>query len=122
MLGRTDLVGRLATAMPSLANRVVGAEPRSLVRKALRAGHRRLRRAPAAAVRPAAVLHVVRASARRCASRTRQGSVAVFPTCLVEYQDPAIGQDLVKVYERNGIECTLATDVQLLRRAVAAQR
>ena len=33
--------------------------------------------------------------------------MAVFPTCLVEYQNPAIGQDLVKVYERNGIECTL---------------
>ena len=31
----------------------------------------------------------------------------VFPTCLVEYQNPAIGQDLVKVYERNGIECSL---------------
>ena len=36
-----------------------------------------------------------------------QGKVAVFPTCLVEYQNPAIGQDLVKVYERNGIECSL---------------
>jgi Fe-S oxidoreductase len=31
----------------------------------------------------------------------------VFPTCLVEYQQPGIGHDLVKVYERNGIECTL---------------
>jgi Fe-S oxidoreductase len=37
----------------------------------------------------------------------RQGSVALFPTCLVEYQHPAIGKDLVKVYERNGIECSL---------------
>jgi Fe-S oxidoreductase len=33
--------------------------------------------------------------------------VALFPTCLVEYQNPAIGQDLVKVYERNGVECSL---------------
>jgi Fe-S oxidoreductase len=32
----------------------------------------------------------------------------VFPTCLVEYQKTDIGQDLVKVYERNGIECSLA--------------
>jgi hypothetical protein len=32
----------------------------------------------------------------------------VFPTCLVEYQQPQIGHDLVKVYERNGIECSLA--------------
>ncbi len=37
----------------------------------------------------------------------RQGRVAVFPTCLVEYQQPSIGHDLVAVYERNGIECSL---------------
>ncbi len=37
----------------------------------------------------------------------RQGSVALFPTCLVEYQNPAIGHDVVKVYEHNGIECSL---------------
>jgi Fe-S oxidoreductase len=37
----------------------------------------------------------------------RQGRVAIFPTCLVEYQAPSIGHDLVKVYERNGIECSL---------------
>ena len=47
-------------------------------------------------------------SGRGCASSSRQGEVAVFPTCLVEYQAPAIGQDLVKVYERNGIECDVA--------------
>ncbi len=35
------------------------------------------------------------------------GRVTVFPTCLVEYQQPVIGKDLVKVYERNGIECEL---------------
>jgi Fe-S oxidoreductase len=37
--------------------------------------------------------------------------VAVFPTCLVEYQQPAIGHDLVKVYERNGIECSVTDGV-----------
>jgi Fe-S oxidoreductase len=37
-----------------------------------------------------------------------QGRVAVFPTCLVEYQAPAVGHDLVRVYERNGIECSVA--------------
>jgi len=34
--------------------------------------------------------------------------LAVFPTCLVEYQQPQIGHDLVKVYERNGVECSIA--------------
>ena len=38
----------------------------------------------------------------------KQGDVAVFPTCLVEYQDPRIGHDLVKVYEHNGVSCSLA--------------
>ena len=33
--------------------------------------------------------------------------VAIFSTCLVEYQDPAVGRDLVKVYEHNGISCSL---------------
>jgi Fe-S oxidoreductase len=40
--------------------------------------------------------------------RPKQGQVAVFPTCLVEYQNPDIGKDLVRVYEHNGVECRLA--------------
>ncbi len=39
----------------------------------------------------------------------KQGRATVFPTCLVEYQATRIGHDLVKVYERNGIECELTT-------------
>ena len=31
----------------------------------------------------------------------------MFPTCFIEYMEPAIGQDLVKVYERNGVSCSL---------------
>jgi glycerol-3-phosphate dehydrogenase subunit C len=41
----------------------------------------------------------------------RQAQITLFPTCLVEYQAPSIGKDLVKVYERNGIECNLADGV-----------
>ena len=33
--------------------------------------------------------------------------MSVFPTCFIEYMEPAIGQDLVKVYERNGVACSL---------------
>lgn len=36
-----------------------------------------------------------------------KAEVAVFPTCLVEYMEPAVGKDLVAVYERNGIRCSL---------------
>jgi glycerol-3-phosphate dehydrogenase subunit C len=38
----------------------------------------------------------------------RQGSVTVFPTCLVEYLEPGIGKDLVRVYERNGVDCAVS--------------
>jgi Fe-S oxidoreductase len=37
----------------------------------------------------------------------RQGEVSVFPTCFIEYMEPDIGKDLVKVYERNGVACSL---------------
>ncbi len=33
--------------------------------------------------------------------------MSVFPTCFVEYMEPAIGQDLVKVYERNRVRCSI---------------
>ncbi len=36
-----------------------------------------------------------------------RATVALFPTCLVEYQDPDIGKALVGVCERNGIACEL---------------
>jgi len=35
------------------------------------------------------------------------GAVSVFPTCFVEYMDPDVGKDLVRVYEHNGVACTL---------------
>ena len=37
----------------------------------------------------------------------------MFPTCLVEYQDTAIGQDLVKVLDRNGVGCDLPPGQQV---------
>ena len=37
----------------------------------------------------------------------QRGPVALFPTCLVEYQQPAIGKAAVAVLERNGYTCEL---------------
>jgi Fe-S oxidoreductase len=36
-----------------------------------------------------------------------QGRVAVFPTCGIEYGDPGVGVDAVKVLEHNGVECSV---------------
>ena len=37
----------------------------------------------------------------------RDAKVSIFPTCLVEYQNPDIGKAMINVYEKNGIECEL---------------
>src|SRR5262249_38382976 len=34
-------------------------------------------------------------------------TVTLFPSCLVEYQDPSIGKAMVGVYERNRVACEL---------------
>ncbi len=107
VIGRTDLIGRLATAAAPIANRVVTAEPGSLIRKlnAAFTGVSSQRLLPTFAHRRFSDWFDDRP---RITLRRKQGTVTVFPTCLVEYQATGIGSDLVKVYERNGIECRLS--------------
>jgi len=109
VLGHTDLLGKAATTTANAANRLIGAKQGSVVRKAMEVvtGVSSVRLLP-----PYARQRFTTWFKRRPRVRIakRQSRVAVFPTCLVEYQQPSIGHDLVKVYERNGIECTLAED------------
>ncbi|MBM3827630.1 MAG: 4Fe-4S dicluster domain-containing protein [Actinobacteria bacterium] len=111
VMGRTDLLGKVATKAAPVVNKMMGAKPGSLVRKAIEitAGVSSERVLP-----PFAKQRFTTWFKRRPKLRIgkRQGRVAVFPTCLVEYQAPGIGHDLVKVFERNGIECTLADTTQ----------
>ena len=106
VLGHTDLLGKAATLAAPMANKLLGATQGSIVRKAMEkvTGVSSVRLLP-----PYARQRFTTWFKRRPRVRIakRQGRVAVFPTCLVEYQQPAIGHDLVKVYERNGIECSL---------------
>ncbi|MDE3204569.1 MAG: 4Fe-4S dicluster domain-containing protein [Acidobacteriota bacterium] len=106
-LARTDQTGKLASAVAPLANKALG-QPGSPARRLMDrlvgiASERIL--PPYARVR-FSTWFKKRPTPRL--GRSEQGRVAVFPTCLVEYQNPAIGQDLVKVYERNGVSCSLA--------------
>jgi Fe-S oxidoreductase len=107
MMGHTDLLGKAATMSGSLANSMVGAKPGSIIRKVIEktAGVSSVRLLPPYARQRFSTWFKARPKVRMV---KRQGRVAVFPTCLVEYQQPQIGHDLVKVYERNGIECSLA--------------
>ncbi|MGC1513621.1 MAG: heterodisulfide reductase-related iron-sulfur binding cluster [Acidimicrobiales bacterium] len=104
-LGRTDLVGTLSTMVAPLANAVTqtpGSLPRRVMEKVTGIAAERM-------LPPYARQRFSTWFKKRVTPTLtrRQGSVTVFPTCLVEYQNPAIGKDLVAVYERNGVACSL---------------
>jgi glycerol-3-phosphate dehydrogenase subunit C len=105
-MGRTDLLGTLSTRAAPLANKVLGAKPGGIVRKVVEktSGVSSVRLLPPFARQRFSTWFNRRPKVR---IGKRQAKVALFPTCLVEYQEPRIGHDLVKVYERNGIEVSL---------------
>jgi glycerol-3-phosphate dehydrogenase subunit C len=104
-LGRTDLAGKAATKVAPLANRALGT-PGSTVRRAMEkvTGIAAQRVLP-----PYTRVRFTTWWRKRTALRfdRKQGTAVLFPTCLVEYQAPQVGKDLVRVLERNGVECEL---------------
>jgi glycerol-3-phosphate dehydrogenase subunit C len=97
MRGRTDLVGHVGTALA----RVAGVSSVRLLAPFTRQRFSTWFDKRASAARRSST----GAGPPRPSHVPSQGAVTVYPTCLVEYQEPRIGHDLVKVYERNGIEC-----------------
>ena len=100
-------LGRTGGAGASIANTFASAPQRSLRRKAL---------AAAAGVSPVRLLPPYAKQRfstwfRRRARDTAEGrdSVVVYATCMVEYHDTQIGKDLVRVYERNRIDCSMSS-------------
>ncbi|MEY4158070.1 MAG: hypothetical protein RL743_565, partial [Actinomycetota bacterium] len=106
-MGHTDALGKVATTVSPVANKVLNAPAGSAIRKVVEktAGVSSKRLLP-----PFAKVRFSTWFKKRVKPviAKRQGRVAIFPTCLVEYQEPGIGKDLVKVYEKNGVECSLA--------------
>jgi len=110
-LARTDVLGRLSTAAAPVVNALTGT-PGSLARRLMErtAGMAAERLLPPYARTRFSTWFRRRAAGlgpRAFVTGAAQGAVSVFPTCFVEYMEPAIGQDLVKVYERNGVSCSL---------------
>jgi len=107
VMGRTDLIGMVATTAAPLANKIVEAKPNSMIRKinAKVTGVSAVRLLSPYAKQRFSTWFKKRPTIKL---QKKQGAVTVFPTCLVEYQETAIGKDLVKVYERNGIECDIS--------------
>ena len=105
VFGRTDLAGRVGSLTAPLANAAM-AKPGSPVRKVLA---KTLGISSQRLLPPYAKTRFSTWFKRRNlpAISAPQGKVALFPTCLVEYQSPQIGKDLVGVYEHNGVSCSL---------------
>ncbi|MEY2588338.1 MAG: glycerol-3-phosphate dehydrogenase subunit [Acidimicrobiaceae bacterium] len=104
-LGRTDLMGKVATGTPVMVNRMIGSPgslPRKLMEKTVGIASERI--LPPYARQRFSTWFRKRTQLRFA---EKQGNVALFPTCLVEYQDAGVGKDLVRVLERNGVECSL---------------
>lgn len=106
LLARTDLQGKVATTFAPLVNKTNQVGPvRGLMEKVT--GISKERMLPTFAKLRFSKWFAKRARGRVTGAAHDRGTVALFPTCLVEYQNPAIGQALVGVYERNGIACEL---------------
>jgi glycerol-3-phosphate dehydrogenase subunit C len=108
-LGRADQVGTINSAVAPVVNKALakpGSLPRRLVERVVGISAERVL-APYARTRFSTWFGKRVEGGRHTLGRPKQADAILFPTCLVEYQDVAIGQDLVKVCERNGIACEL---------------
>lgn len=103
LLARTDLQGSLASAAAPIANRIAKVPAARAAMERL-TGISKVRLLPTYARERFSRWFRRR---NRLTSGAPRGEVAVFPTCLVEYQATSVGKALVEVYERNGIACTL---------------
>jgi glycerol-3-phosphate dehydrogenase subunit C len=113
-LGRTDAAGRLNTRLAPLVNKVVsspGSLPRRVMEKTVGIASQRAL-PPYARERFSTWWrkHRKQRSEEQAGGGTAeggdaQGAAMLFPTCIVEYQAPEVGKDLVGVLERNGVSC-----------------
>ena len=103
LLARTDLQGKVATAIAPLVNASTHVKPARVVMEKV-AGISRQRLLPSFSKVRFSKWFSRRA---RPVAEPARGHVAMFPTCLVEYQVPEVGKALVGVFERNGFACDL---------------
>jgi glycerol-3-phosphate dehydrogenase subunit C len=105
-LGRTDALGKASVAAAPLVNWATGT-PGSWTRKVM---EKTVGLASARLLPPYARQRFSTWFKKRkgpAATPTGGGAVAVFPTCFVEYMDPDVGKDLVRVFEHNEVACWL---------------
>ncbi len=105
VMGRTDLIGAASVVLSPVANKMI-----DVANKASRKGmEATLGIASQRVLPPYARMRFSTWFKRRERPfvRNRRASVALFPTCNVEYMAPEIGKATVVVYEHNGVSCSL---------------
>jgi glycerol-3-phosphate dehydrogenase subunit C len=103
LLARTDLQGKVATSLAPVVNASTRVAPARLLMEKV-TGIARDRLLPTFTKVRFSKWFRSRDTDRKDRSR---GKVALFPSCLVEYQQPAIGRAMVRVLEHNGFGCEL---------------
>jgi len=103
LLARTDLQGKIATKFSTIVNKSSNVKPARAVIESL-TGISKERLLPNFTKEKFSTWFKKHAPEIKGEKRSK---VSLFPTCLVEYQQPPIGQAMVKVFEHNGIECEL---------------
>ena len=117
-LGNTDLAGKFSTLVSPIVNSIMtgtGTPLRKVIEKTI--GISSKRALPTYARRRFSkwFKETKRLSSSKltsngpggAGSNPPQASVSVYPTCFIEYMAPEIGEDLVKVFEHNNIECSM---------------
>ena len=111
VLSSTDVIGGLA-AKPVVAPIVNAANASKPARAALETAlgvHREARLPPYAARTLRSRLGSAASSGREpIETPETRGKVALFATCYANYNEPDVGEDIVRVFEHNGIPVTLA--------------
>lgn len=110
IINRTALLGGIGVRASGIVNRIIGSQPESVTRRTVAkvTGISAVRLIPPYARQRFSTWFVKRSQSTGHRSTGASGRVTVFPTCTVEYLQPEIGHDLVKVYEHNGIDCALS--------------
>jgi Fe-S oxidoreductase len=105
-LGRTDALGKASVVAAPVVNWATGTPgslPRRIMEKVTGLASERL--LPPYAKQRFTTWFTRRG--RAAGGPAEAGAVSVFPTCFVEYMEPAVGRAIVEVYEHNGVACSL---------------
>jgi Fe-S oxidoreductase len=106
VLGNTELVGKLGSLTAPLSNWMNELGVHRAFMQAV-AGIHRTRNLPKFARRTFTAWFRARRPAPVTSAGTAPRKVALFATCTVDYNDPAIGRAAVAVLEKNGIDVSL---------------